>query len=376
MRSNTVARRAARRPCWRSASPPAAATTARAPAAAARRAARARRASRAARSTARARRSRHPSTTSGPPRFKDQTGTTVNYQAIGSGGGIAQFTAGHRRLRRHRRGDEGRGGGRGQEEGRRRSTSRPCSARSPCPTTSAASTSGLKLDGATVADIFLGKIKKWNDPAIAQLNSGVKLPTTNITVCHRSDESGTTKIFTDVPGRLLARVEERPGRRQDRQVADRHRRQGQRRRRRRVKQTDGAVGYVEQAYALQNNFTSADVKNKAGNVRRADARVDLGRRRGHHVPTDLRFSTRSTRPAPNAYPITSADVPARLPGPVQGRHTSRATAKLREELARLRRSATARRSLPSCSTRRCPTPMQAEGARPRSTALQCNGSSR
>src|SRR3954453_6009134 len=55
---------------------------------------------------------------------------------------------------------------------------------------------GLKLDGPTVADIFLGKIKTWNDPAIAKLNSGVKLPSNKITVVHRSDESGTTKGFT------------------------------------------------------------------------------------------------------------------------------------------------------------------------------------
>src|SRR5439155_18507064 len=56
--------------------------------------------------------------------------------------------------------------------------------------------SGLKLDGPTIADIFLGKIKKWNDPALAKLNPGVSLPSSNITVVHRSDESGTTKGFT------------------------------------------------------------------------------------------------------------------------------------------------------------------------------------
>ncbi len=56
--------------------------------------------------------------------------------------------------------------------------------------------SGLKLDGATIADIFLGKIKTWNDPAIKALNPGVSLPSTAITVVHRSDSSGTTKAFT------------------------------------------------------------------------------------------------------------------------------------------------------------------------------------
>src|SRR5947209_5778586 len=55
---------------------------------------------------------------------------------------------------------------------------------------------GLKLDGPTIANMFLGKIKKWNDPAVAKLNPGVSLPSTNITIVHRSDESGTTKGFT------------------------------------------------------------------------------------------------------------------------------------------------------------------------------------
>ena len=71
--------------------------------------------------------------------------------------------------------------------------------------------SGLKLDGATIANIFLGKIKTWNDPAIKRLNPGISLPSTSITVVHRSDSSGTTKGFTDVPRGLQPRVEV-PGR--------------------------------------------------------------------------------------------------------------------------------------------------------------------
>ena len=117
---------------------------------------------------------------------------------------------------------------------------------------------GLKLDGATIADIFLGKIKKWNDPAIAKLNPGVKLPEHGH---HGRATAPTSRARRRASPTFLADyspdVEERPRRRQDGQVADRHRRQGQRRRRRCVKQTDGAIGYVEQAYALQNNFTYA-----------------------------------------------------------------------------------------------------------------------
>ena len=75
---------------------------------------------------------------------------------------------------------------------------------------------GLKLDGKTIADIYLGKVKKWNDPEIAAQNSGTTLPDKTITVVHRSDSSGTTKGFTAVPGQLQPRVEERPRRRQGR----------------------------------------------------------------------------------------------------------------------------------------------------------------
>src|SRR5207248_10299492 len=112
--------------------------------------------------------------------------------------------------------------------------------------------------------IFTGKVKKWNDPEIASLNSGLKLPSTSIQVVHRSDESGTTKGFTTF---LSAYSPERKsqigadktvtwptgtGAKGNSGVAAA------------VKQTDGAVGYVEESYALQNNFTFANVKNKSG----------------------------------------------------------------------------------------------------------------
>ena len=96
--------------------------------------------------------------------------------------------------------------------------------------------SGLKLDGPTIANIFLGKIKTWNDPAI-KLNPGMSLPSTAITVVHRSDSSGTTDGLHDVPRGLQPDLEVAGRRRQGRQVADRHRR-GQERRRRRRGQAD------------------------------------------------------------------------------------------------------------------------------------------
>ena len=133
----------------------------------------------------------------------------------------------HGRLRRVRLGDDRRGDRGRPEEGRARCTSRPCSARSRSPTTSAASSPGSSSTAPTIADIFLGKITKWNDPKIAGQNSGVNLPGAAIIDLPPLRRVGHDEELHRVPGRLLGRVEERPGRRQVGQVAGRHRRQGQ-----------------------------------------------------------------------------------------------------------------------------------------------------
>jgi phosphate transport system substrate-binding protein len=118
---------------------------------------------------------------------------------------------------------------------------------------------GLKFDGPTIADIFLGKVTKWNDAAIQKLNPGVSLPSTSITIVHRSDSSGTTDGFTtylsDVSPEWKSKVgadkivkwPTGTGAAHNSGVAAA------------VKQTTGAVGYVEQAYAIENKFTFASV---------------------------------------------------------------------------------------------------------------------
>jgi phosphate transport system substrate-binding protein len=163
---------------------------------------------------------------------------------------------------------------------------------------------GLKLDGPTVADIFLGKIKTWDDPAIARLNPGVKLPGTKITVVHRSDESGTTKGFTtflaayssqwknDVGVDKTVKWPTGTGAKGNDGVAAS------------VKQTDGAVGYVEQAYALQNNFTTADIKNKSGQFVEPTLASTSAAGQGLKIPSDLGISTIDAA-NPAAYPIAS-----------------------------------------------------------------------
>ena len=132
-------------------------------------------------------------------------------------------------LRRHATADDGRAaaGGARQDPALPDRARRASSRSTTCP----ASRSELKFTGPVLADIFLGKITKWNDPAIAKLNAGVKLPGTDIVVVHRSDGSGTTYIWADYLGKVSPEFEEHGRRRRVGELAGRRRRQGQRRRR-------------------------------------------------------------------------------------------------------------------------------------------------
>jgi phosphate transport system substrate-binding protein len=163
---------------------------------------------------------------------------------------------------------------------------------------------GLKLDGKTIADIFQGKIKSWNDPAIAALNSGLKLAGAKITVVHRSDESGTTKGFTTFLSDTSPEWKSKIGADKTVKWPTGTGAKGNDGVAAAVKQTDGAVGYVEQAYALQNNFTTANVKNKAGTFIAPDLASTSAAGTGVKVPSDLGISTINA-PGAKAYPIAS-----------------------------------------------------------------------
>ena len=163
---------------------------------------------------------------------------------------------------------------------------------------------GLKLDGKTIADIFGGKIKKWNDPAIAALNSGKQLPGASITVVHRSDESGTTKGFTTFLSDTSPEWKSKIGADKTVKWPTGTGAKGNDGVAAAVKQTDGAVGYVEQAYALQNNFTTATVKNKAGAFIAPDLASTSAAGEGLKIPADLGISTINA-PGPKVYPIAS-----------------------------------------------------------------------
>src|SRR5436309_2426332 len=237
-------------------------------------------------------------------RFKDLYGTTVNYNPIGSGGGIAQFTAGTV--------DFGASDAamKPEEIAAAKKKGDPVHV----PTVFGAITvsynvsgldKGLKLDGPTIADVFLGKIKKWNDPALAKLNPGTKLPDKAITIVHRSDESGTTKLFTSFLDKQSPQWHKQVGSDKTVKWPTGTGAKGNDGVAGAVKQTDGAVGYVEEAYALQNNFTTADVKNKAGQYVAPSLQSTSAAGQGLTVPQDLRFSAINS-PNPAAYPIASA----------------------------------------------------------------------
>jgi phosphate transport system substrate-binding protein len=156
-----------------------------------------------------------------------------------------------------------------------------------------------------VANMFLGNVKKWDDPSIAKQNSGVKLPSQSITVCHRSDESGTTKLFTTFLAAYSPAWKNGPGVDKTVKWPTGTGAKGNDGVAACVKQNQGAVGYVEQAFALQNNFTTADVKNKSGKYVPPTLESTSAAGDGLKVPSDLRFSAIDS-PGASAYPIASA----------------------------------------------------------------------
>jgi phosphate transport system substrate-binding protein len=122
----------------------------------------------------------------------------------------------------------------------------------------------LKLTGALLADIYLGKITKWNDPAIAKLNPGVKLPSLAIATVHRADGSGTTFVFTDYLGMVSAEWKSKIGAATSVSWPGGQGGKGSDGVAGTVHQVPGAIGYVESAYAEQNHLTTTMMQNHAG----------------------------------------------------------------------------------------------------------------
>jgi phosphate transport system substrate-binding protein len=226
----------------------------------------------------------------------------VNYQSIGSGGGIRQVIAGTV--------DFGASDGPMTDEQLSQYKNGtllhiPTVLGAVVPAYNVPGVSGdLKFSPDVLADIFLGKITTWNDERIKKINPGVNLPAKEIVVVHRSDGSGTTYIFTDYLSKVSPEWKNSinkgtsvnwkvgMGGKGNEGVAGY------------VRNIQGSIGYVELIYALQNKITFGSVKNAAGNFVKASLESTTAAASGVKMPVDYRVSITNS-PAKDAYPIAS-----------------------------------------------------------------------
>jgi len=163
----------------------------------------------------------------------------------------------------------------------------------------------LKLDQDTSVDIFLGEITKWNDPRLVALNEGVDLPDQGIQICHRSDSSGTTDIFTNYLTAISDKWADKVGKGKEVQWPVGLGGQGNDGVTALILQSPGSIGYVELSYALESNLPTATLKNKSGNFIKPSLESTSAAAVGITYPDDLRFSLVDGE-GPEAYPIVGA----------------------------------------------------------------------
>jgi len=243
----------------------------------------------------------------------------INYQAIGSGGGIRQVINGTV--------DFGATDGPMTDdmlkEAKFKILHMPTVLGADVPAYNVPGVSGeLKFTPEALAGIFIGKITKWNDSAITGANPGVKLPDKDIVVNHRSDGSGTTYIWTDYLSKVSKEWESQVGRgtsvkwpvglggKGNEGVAGS------------IRQVPGSIGYIELIYAVQNNITYGLVKNSAGNFVKASLEsVTAAAASSPDMPADFRVSI-TNAPGKNAYPISSFTwllIPEQSKDPAKGK---------------------------------------------------------
>jgi phosphate transport system substrate-binding protein len=164
----------------------------------------------------------------------------------------------------------------------------------------------LNFTPEALAGIFLGRITKWNDPAIAGANSGVKLPSTDIVVVHRSEGSGTTYIWTDYLSKVSPSWNTKPGKGASINWPVGLGGKGNEGVSGLIKQTPGAIGYVELIYAVQTKIDYGSVKNSSGAFIKADFNGVSAAAAGAAttMPDDFRVSI-TDAPGKTAYPISS-----------------------------------------------------------------------
>ena len=164
----------------------------------------------------------------------------------------------------------------------------------------------LRFSPEVIADIFLGKIKKWNDPKIAADTPGVTLPANDITVVHRSDGSGTSAVFTDYLSKVSAEWKEKVGAGVSPSWPTGIGGKGNEGVTGQVKNTPNTIGYVELAYAAKNKLPVAQIKNAAGSFVEPsiDAVAAAAAASAANMPDDLRISI-TNAPGAQVYPISS-----------------------------------------------------------------------
>jgi len=226
----------------------------------------------------------------------------INYQSIGSGGGIRQVTAGTV--------DFGASDGPMSDEqlasAKVKIIHLPTVLGAVVPAYNIPGFKGeLKFTPEVIAGIYLGKITSWNDPAIAKINPGVSLPNQGIIVVHRSDGSGTTYIFSDYLSKVSNEWRDSVGKGTSVKWPTGLGAKGNEGVAGMVRQMEGAFGYVELIYALQNNISFGPVKNTAGNFVKASLESTTAAAASvKTMPADFRVSI--TNPlGKDAYPIAS-----------------------------------------------------------------------
>ncbi len=236
--------------------------------------------------------------------YNKKTGVQINYQSVGSGAGIQQYTQGTVDF--------------GESDGPMTDAQIaavhgavihiPAALGAVVLTWNlpALGSTKLRLDGPTIANIYLGKITKWNDPALARLNPHVKLPSTDIIVVHRSDGSGTTYIFTDYLSKVSPEWSSKVGKATSVNWPVGLGGKGNEGVTQQVKQVEGGFGYVELIYAISNHMPFADVKNSSGNFVTPSLQTTTNAAAGVKFPanTDFRVSI-TDAPGAQAYPISS-----------------------------------------------------------------------
>ncbi|BDP42192.1 phosphate-binding protein [Deinococcus aetherius] len=233
--------------------------------------------------------------------YKDASGVNVNYQSVGSGAGQKQII--------ERTVDFGASDNPMSDEAMKDAPAKllhiPTAIGAVVPAYNVPGvTQPLKFTGRVLADIYLGKIKTWNDKAITALNPGVTIPPLPITVARRSDGSGTTYVFSDYLGKVSPEWKSKVGVGNSLQWPVGQGARGNDGVAGIVKSTPGAIGYVELVYAKQNKLPYGSVQNRAGKFVLADNGPASAAAQGVVIPADTRVSITNSANA-EAYPIAS-----------------------------------------------------------------------